>query len=266
MMNLDRPSENLRLTDIEYMILREQILETEGCSLGSLRDPSRWTSLPFPSLFCQLPLDRFSLNPDGTFRFMGREIFAEVYQVVSNMSRRTGKIYSLQGSSGTGKSHILAALACLLVKEGKRVVYLPNAKVLAAMMVVYTKEALKLTYADDEELFRRIQGFSLTVEVLQFIQEREEQGEELYIICGQMDTLRRFPDTADANGPRVQDEALTSILQLSMWHNFIWSASGNCWASSDTALQTSGARHLLLRQGYNRVCSSRFVEIMSHSF
>lgn len=180
MIDLHRPLRNFRLTAIDFISLREKLLHTEACSLESLRHPSRWTSLQFPSLFCQLPLDRFHLNPDGTFRFMGRRIFAEVYQTVSSMSWRTGTGYCVQGSLGSGKSHILAALACLLIKEGKKVVYLPDARVLARMMVVYTRAALQLTYSDNEELFQQIQAISSPAEILQFVHERSE---EIYFIC-----------------------------------------------------------------------------------
>jgi len=84
------------------------VLKSDACSLDSLQDPSRWSSLPFPSSSRKLPLDRFCLDKDDAFLFMGRQIFGEVYQMVSNMSRRAETIYSLQGSLGSGKSHILA--------------------------------------------------------------------------------------------------------------------------------------------------------------
>ena len=210
----------------------------------------------------QVPLDRFRLNPDGTFRFMGRRIIADVYQAVSNLSWRTGSNYSLQGSLGSGKSHILAALACLLVKEGKRVVYLPDARILAAMMVAYTQAALQLTYADDEELFQRIQGFSSTAAIYEFVRERQARGEKLYFICDQMDALDHLPGTGNTLGARVQDDAVEFILQLSGFHNFIWSASGNCRVTSDNAWPNSGAKRLLVQQGYNRVCSYRLVDIV----
>jgi energy-coupling factor transporter ATP-binding protein EcfA2 len=206
-------------------------------------------------------LDRFRLDPDDTFRFMGREIFAKVYQIVSNMSRRTGTIYSLQGTLGSGKSHILAALACLLLKERKRVVYLPDARELAAGIVCYTKVALQLAYADNQALFGRIQGLLSIADIVQFAQERSIQHDRWYLICDQMNALDHFPDTANSLGPDAQMGALRFIQQLAHTHNFIWSASGNCReAASDNARQNSGAKRLLFREGYNRVRSSRFFD------
>jgi len=200
-----------------------------------------------------LPVDRFYLNEEDAFRFMGRKIFGEVYQTVSNMSRRAGTIYSLQGTLGSGKSHILAALVCLLVKESKRVVYIPDARVLATDIVKYTKEALKFAYADDQALFKQIQGLSSKPDIFEFAEERTSRCESWYLICDQMNALDHTPDSANTLGRDAQLEALQFIQCLSGDHYFIWSA-GNCRdAASNNKRQNSGAKRLLFREGYNRV-------------
>jgi len=257
-MDLRRPARYFQLTVVVCLSLRQKILKTDACSLDSLQDPSRWSSLPFPSLSRRLPLDRFCFDKDVAFLFMGRQIFGEVYQTVSNMSGRAGTIYSLQGSLGTGKSHILAALVCLLIKEGKRVVYLPDARVLAIAIEDYTKEALQLAYADDQALFKQIQGLSSIADIFQFSEERSRLGDRWYIICDQMNALDHFPDTANTLGPNAQQGALQFIQRLSKDHYFIWRASGNCrQAASNNRRQNFGAKRLLFREGYNRVRSSR---------
>jgi len=152
---------------------------------------------------------------------MGGPIFAEVYQTVSKMSVTTGTVYYLQGTLGSGESHILAALVCLLIKEGKRVVYLPEAKPLATDLVGYTQYALQLAYADDEVLFERIQGFSSMTDILKFAKERSRRGEWWYLICDQMNTLYHFPNTDNSLGPDAQPEALQFIQRLSEDHYFI---------------------------------------------
>ena len=220
-MDLRRPARYFQLTVVVCLSLRQKILKTDACSLDSLQDPSRWSSLPFPSSSRKLPLDRFYLNQDRTFRFMGRRIFAEVYQTVSNMSPTTGTIYSLQGSLGSGESHILAALSCLLVKEDKTVVYLPDARVLATAIVKYTKEALQLAYADDQVLFKQIQGLSSIADIFEFSEECARLGDRWYIICDQMNALDQFPDTANTLGPEAQQEALQFIPRLSGDHYLI---------------------------------------------
>lgn len=83
-------------------------------------------------------------------------------------------------------------------------VCLPDGRVSATMVVTYLKAALRLTYADDQALFQRIQGFSFTVEICQFVVERHERGEELYFICDQMNARDHFPDTATPLVPRTR--------------------------------------------------------------
>ena len=57
---------------------------------------------------------------------MGREIFAQLHKAVHQEDIQTGNNYLfLCDMSGTGKSHLLAALVCQLVFEGKRVFYVP---------------------------------------------------------------------------------------------------------------------------------------------
>ena len=206
-----------------------------------------------------LPLDRFHLNEEDAFRFIGRKIFGEVYRTVSNMSRRAGTIYSLQGTLGSGKSHILAALVCLLIKEGKRVVYILDARVFATNIVDYTKEAMQLAYADDQVLFEQIEGFSFTADILQFSKERSTRGDWWHLICDQMNAVDHFPDSANTLDPDAQMEALWFIWSLSGYHYFIWSDSGNCReAASDNAHQNSGAKWLVFERGYTRVRCSQF--------
>jgi len=194
---------------------------------------------------------------------MGRKIFGEVYQTVSNMSRRAGTIYSLQGTLGSTKSHIFAALVCLLIKEGKRVVYLTDARVLVKEIVEYTKEALQLAYVDDQVLFAQVRRFSSITDILQFARERSACGEWWYIICDQMNALDHFPNSANTLRPDAQMEALQFIQRLAHHHYFIWSFSGNCRdAASDNARQNSGAKWLVFREGYTRVCCSQFFCLM----
>jgi len=82
-------------------------------------DPHNLSYLPIPS---PLPLtERFELdNLHQNFRYMGRSKFAMLYDR-SHTLHPTETQICLYGSSGSGKSHILAALACLFVCQGKQV-------------------------------------------------------------------------------------------------------------------------------------------------
>jgi len=140
---------------------------------------------------------------------------------------------------------------------------LPDARVLATTIVEYTKDALQFAYADDRVLWERIEGLSSTADICQFSSERARWSERWYLICDQMNALDHFPDTANTLGQDAQLEALQFIRRLSANPYFIWSASGFCReAVSDNARQNYGAKCLIFREGYNRVRTSRFFDIM----
>ncbi|KAF8453366.1 hypothetical protein BGX38DRAFT_1178347, partial [Terfezia claveryi] len=52
------------------------------------------------------------------FEYYGREKFQELYDAAKSMRFRGTRKYFLHGTLGAGKSYLLAALACLLMKEG----------------------------------------------------------------------------------------------------------------------------------------------------
>ena len=62
------------------------------------------------------------------------------------MNRRVNPRFFFHGTLGAGKSHLLAALACLLRREGKLVVYVPDCSELLADPTEYFRTALELAY------------------------------------------------------------------------------------------------------------------------
>ncbi|KAF8430900.1 hypothetical protein BGX38DRAFT_1230439 [Terfezia claveryi] len=60
-------------------------------------------------------------------------------------------MYFLHGTVGAGKSHLLAAITCLLIKEGHKVVYLPDCRSLLKNTFGYLRSALRLTFHKDME-------------------------------------------------------------------------------------------------------------------
>jgi len=95
----------------------------------NLSNPSTFTTLPFPSLLL-MPSQRFEkkkINGIDHFQYMGRSQFRELHQCVESEDflDASESLY-LYGTSGSGKSHLLAALVYQLVREGKRVFYIPD--------------------------------------------------------------------------------------------------------------------------------------------
>jgi type IV secretory pathway ATPase VirB11/archaellum biosynthesis ATPase len=93
-------------------------------------DPSFFEFLPFPSSL-PMPFQRFESDYHDipNFRYMGRRTFLDLYTCAQgrNFLKSNERLY-LYGSAGSGKSHILAALAFQLIREGKRVAYIPDCR------------------------------------------------------------------------------------------------------------------------------------------
>jgi hypothetical protein len=58
-------------------------------------------------------------------------------------------MYYLHGTFGFGKSYIFAALAVVLIRGKRRVVYLPDCRGRVRSLWTYMTNALVLTYAGD---------------------------------------------------------------------------------------------------------------------
>jgi hypothetical protein len=118
------------------------------------KNPAQRLKLPFP--YTGEPHDRFTMTLEGGvsyFEFVGREKFEELHQAVLGLGQK--KNLQLYGTIGFGKSHLLAALAVLLMLKGRRVVYLPDCKKMLLDPAGYMKKALLLTLQlaplDDDE-------------------------------------------------------------------------------------------------------------------
>ena len=76
--------------------------------------------MPFPFVGNILPTERFKVTKDGYWKYMGREIFTELLNMVDTLKTNPVAGLWLYGTIGYGKSHILAALACYLIAAGER--------------------------------------------------------------------------------------------------------------------------------------------------
>jgi hypothetical protein len=91
-------------------------------------DPATFADLPFPSLL-PMPSKPFgeAVGDVQYFKYMGRSKFSELEEHMrSDEFNRMEKQIHLEDPEGSSKSHLLAALAVRLIREGKRVVYIPH--------------------------------------------------------------------------------------------------------------------------------------------
>ena len=208
-------------------------------------DPAKKLSLPFPYID-SAPSDRFTISDDGAFTYIGRECFSQVYEAVKAFNYTAGirHIY-LKGTMGFGKSHVLAAIAVKLLKEDKRVVYIPDCALLISKPVRVLSSALYLAIRDNEEMMRGISKAS-SVNELTIIARRFPQG-QLYFIIDQMNAFRSCSDWAHAS------DLITSLEDVSSNHFKICSASGNYEDALRDELRATHGSTIMLYGGFSSV-------------
>ena len=127
-----------------------------------LSDPAVLTDLPFP-FPGPIPM-RFQLDGHKRFKFRGRHTFETLYQAFRHMNPEQNRRLHFHGSLGTGKSYLIAAMVCLLKKEGRTVVYIPDCYelLLSEPPSLYVLKALTLTFKSDPNLVSEIQKLAHT--------------------------------------------------------------------------------------------------------
>jgi hypothetical protein len=186
-------------------------------------NPKKLLSLPFPYPGQKKPIDRFAINDNGFFNFMGRKEFKNVLTTINEFRRGTGymKLF-VYGTVGYGKSHILSAIACFLFRTGRRVVYIPDCRQLAVDPTKYVKYALFLTYNDDDTKIREINACEDFCQIIDFC---ESLDETLYFIVDQMNAL----DEEDKTGVslEIKQQIRRDIDKMVDNHFYIMSSSAN---------------------------------------
>jgi energy-coupling factor transporter ATP-binding protein EcfA2 len=149
---------------------------------------------------------------------MGRSQFRKLHERIQAPSFLLfdERLY-FYGSSGSGKSHILAALACLLIRQGKQVVYVPDCGALVDDWMGAMQTAFCFTFP---KYYETIASFRTVDELLRFSKAFTNR---LYIIVDQLNALEVHGDL------RAQEkrEATRLLWQITSRHHFIFSASAN---------------------------------------
>ncbi|KAM6502225.1 hypothetical protein JOM56_002202 [Amanita muscaria] len=184
-----------------------------------LSNPLTFKILPFPSLL-SMPTQRFEqkeINGIDHFEYMGRSHFHELQERVKNRNflRGSESLY-LYGTSGSGKSHLLAALVYHLVRKGERVIYIPDCSVLYLdpAQVIWT--ALNFAFYDSAVL-GTIDRHSVDA-MIHFMSKHQD----LYVIVDQVNALET---TGIDDNMKAQARALLGTMRFK--HRYIFSASAN---------------------------------------
>jgi hypothetical protein len=230
--------------------LFQLIKEMSPLEAETYADPTELLKLPFPFRGV-LPRDRFAISKQ-TFDYMGRERFTELWaNVVKLLEGEWDKIY-LYGTLGYGKSHMLAALACLLTKRGERVVYLPDCRAMLGDFLQYIKVALSLTFADSVEEHEQIVQLRTEEEIVEFL--GRYRPKKFFFIIDQVNALEPNPimgqDTI-TNG--TKDHVTRWLDRFCFWHRRIQSASANYGTFKHMKLKQTGDIKMAVHGGYSAV-------------
>ncbi|KAJ7292936.1 hypothetical protein C8J57DRAFT_1490408 [Mycena rebaudengoi] len=231
----EKPELRLLVTD-ERLTELDRLIDNCNPSLTAYTQPKEWLQLPFPFIYHDLPTHRFSYTFQEsasipTFTFMPREFLATVYERLVSLGNGQSSLY-LHGTMGLGKSHILAALAILLRRQGNRVVFLPDCGQLVSDPAGYAKSALLCAFSvvsGDEPEARQAR------ETLRKLENPEEirnwsygflQGKKVFFIVDQLNAL----ETGDGKGVNDDDAkrfAKRFLVGLYMGHVCLRSSSPN---------------------------------------
>lgn len=220
------------------------------------------STLPFPSLL-RPPVERFSVSKDTlcTFQYMGRSIFQQILLAVQEPGFRDAGWYELYlyGPSGTGKSHILAALVVYLIKSGQRVVYFPDCRDILKDRVTSIRLALLFAFHDNKDSCEEIIRATDTNALLDFV--RNQKRYSFYVIVDQYNALDVNPEPDDR--ATVKGATRTDLEALCQSQRYMFSASTNEKSARLREQRQTSIRTINLLGGLTRVCPSLF-NFLSH--
>lgn len=225
-----------------------------------LSNPESFTDLPYPSTTYKPPA-RFETFRDAKgatrFKYMGREAFKKLYDAVElflqdpDFGGNSRSTIRLHGLSGIGKSHILAALACLLLQQNEAVVYIPNCETIIRDPIHSFKEIFSLAFPDSQE---EISTFTEVKNILDFLQCVDRGS--IICIAEQLDALAPKPQDPS---PLCESRALANhiIHRISETQLLIFTTSPNPYQLAIEDI-TGGSEHtkISISGGLTEVCDS----------
>jgi hypothetical protein len=189
-------------------------------------------SNPHSSLLLPYPypgdpaFDRFQIKDNFYFTFMGREMFDFLSKEILALENPANYSHlHLYGTMGVGKSHILAAMTCFLLRHGRRVVYIPDCRKLMVAPVEYVQQALLLTFADQPDRQQAIAGIKTLEQLGRFCKTQGWRKELLYFIVDQYNAFD--PETEDGIDTNRRDSVKADLGEMMFLHYAVISASAN---------------------------------------
>ena len=212
-----------------------------------LSDPSTLTWLPFPSLL-DVPTRFTKSGRDDVhhFQYMGRSTFLDLDKrsKEANFADSSERLY-VYGTSGSGKSHILAAFVCNLIRTGHRVVYIPDCFRLLEHHAWVFWTALVFAFHDAPDLNSIPDPTDVDALVAFMLRQRH-----LYVIVDQKNALE-----LKTNDPHADTKRKVGVWldQMKLGHRYIYSASANEVSSQEAHVKQGGIGVFEVLGGMTRV-------------
>jgi len=228
-----------------------------------LSDPTTFTPLAFPSPLRVLT-ERFTVSNEGTleyFQYMGRSNFEDLWKEIEERTFIAGSstLY-LYGPSGTGKSHLLAALVYYLVGQGERVFFIPDCRSLVNGAERPIRKALLFAFHNDPSRCSKIHRAPEVRDLVQFVKSQPDYS--MYIVVDQLNSLNL--DGPNDLRSRRKIETLEIIDSLRSLQRYIFSASANQQSDRDSDRRQSEIKTFYLRAGLNELCPHLFNYFISY--
>jgi len=200
-----------------------------------LSNPSTFIALPCPSPLL-MPYQRFEskkINGIDYFEYMGRYQFHKLQKRIENEFFLQGSesLY-LYGTSGSGKSHLLAALMYHLIREGKHVFYIPDCSSLLLEPAETIWAALSFAFYDLPVLgtIGDLHNVDALIRLVAY-------DRDVYIIVDQVNALEA---TENDSCKEEKVQALRWLRALRFNHRYIFSASANENSNREADRKQSG--------------------------
>jgi hypothetical protein len=154
---------------------------------------------------------------------MGREKFADLRDEFEKIRRNSGwKTLYVYGTRGYGKSHLLAALVCVLAAREVKVVYIPDCREFIENPVLYMITAMLFAWADDMSKQQDIMALNTEEDINGFFRD---QNDVVFVI----DQLNALQTRKEDNKYTVKWKTHLSrwLGKLESSHKSILSSSAN---------------------------------------
>lgn len=162
---------------------------------------------------------------------------------------------NLYGCTGTGKSHVLAALACLLTHEARRVVYVPDCALLLESFFIEMRGALQFAFP---EYASTMDAWTEVAQIRDFCRAWRKQG-TIYFVIDQREALDITSDDPDKERKREVRIWLDELLA----RNFVaYSANAESRAHRARYGNRTDVKEIAMQTGFDEVCRKVFLQML----